>query len=77
MSYRSFSLTCRCGRAPSRIEEIGVTDEHALVIHWWCDGCQKLVYAVKSLADCWRSCPSTEADRHFDARFLESLGIRP
>ena len=60
MSYRSFSLACRCGQAPSRIEEIGVSDEHELVIHWWCDECQKVVYAVKSLSDCWRECPSKD-----------------
>ena len=77
MSYRSFSLACRCGQAPSRIEEIGVSDEHELVIHWWCDECQKVVYAVKSLSDCWRECPHQETAPDFDSRFLESLGIRP
>jgi len=76
MSYRHFSLACRCGQAPSRIEEVGVTDEKELVIHWWCDECRKLVYATKTLADCWRECPQPEPSNTFDAHFLESIGVR-
>ena len=76
MSYRHFSLACRCGQPPSRIEEVGVTDERELVVHWWCDECKKLVYATKTLADCWRECPQPEQSNSFDARFLESIGVR-
>jgi hypothetical protein len=78
MSYRHFSLACRCGEPPSRIEEVGVTDDHELVIHWWCDQCKKLVYASKTLADCWREAPATEETEiaDFDKRFLERVGIK-
>lgn len=76
MSYRHFSLECRCGEPPSRIEEVGVTDDHELVIHWWCDKCQKVVYASKSLADCWNEAPPPDPPRaDFDKRFLQDLGI--
>jgi hypothetical protein len=77
MSYRHFSLACRCGQPPSRIEEVGVTDEKELVIHWWCEECKKLVYASKTLADCWRECPAPElSSNSFDTHFLESIGVR-
>ena len=75
MSYRHFSLACGCGAAPARIEEVGVTDERELVIHWWCEDCQKVVYASKTLADCWRDCPPPEEAGNFDEHFLESIGV--
>jgi hypothetical protein len=77
MSYRHFSLACRCGQPPSRIEEVGVTDDHELVIHWWCEECQKLVYASKTLADCWNESPTPAVEQmaDFDKRFLERVGI--
>ena len=78
MSYRHFSLRCGCGAAPARIEEVGVTDERELVIHWWCEECQKVVYASKSLSDCWRDCPRPPppAPAGFDEQFLESIGVK-
>ena len=75
MRYRRFSIACQCGLPPSRIEEVGVTDERDLVIHWWCDRCKKVVYTSKSLSDCWRECPSGE-EPGFDAHFLGSIGVR-
>jgi hypothetical protein len=77
MSYRHFSLACRCGQSPSRIEEVGVTDDHELVIHWWCDQCQKLVYASKTMADCWPAVPAPPPGEmaDYDKRFLERVGI--
>jgi hypothetical protein len=57
MGYRHLSLCCKCGQAPSRIDEVGLTDDHELVIHWWCEECKRVVYASKSLADCWQDCP--------------------
>jgi len=75
MSYRHFSLRCGCGAAPARIDEVGVTDERELVIHWWCQQCQKAVYASKALSDCWRECPRAE-DAGFDEQFLESIGVK-
>jgi hypothetical protein len=76
MSYRHFSLRCGCGAEPSRIDEVGVTDERELVIHWWCEECRKTVYASKSLSDCWRECPRPEESADFDERFLESIRVR-
>jgi hypothetical protein len=80
MSYRHFSLRCGCGAAPARIEEVGVTDERELVIHWWCEECQKVVYASKSLSDCWRDCPvpprPVAEPAGYDEQFLESIGVK-
>ncbi|HKE27475.1 MAG TPA: hypothetical protein VKB88_34205 [Bryobacteraceae bacterium] len=75
MSYRHFSLQCRCGQPPSRIEEVGITDDHELVIHWWCDECNKIVYASKSLEECFAAAPPMETDANFDENFLTRLGI--
>ena len=76
MSYRHFSLSCRCGQPPARIDEVGVTDDHELVIHWWCEDCRKLVWASKPLSDCWGECPKTDERPNFDAEFLHSIGVR-
>lgn len=75
MNYRHFSLACRCGSPPARIEEVGVTDDRELVIHWWCQDCRRVVYASKSLADCWRECPKPENPEGFDQQFLASIGV--
>lgn len=88
MGYRHISLCCKCGQAPSRIDEVGLTDDHELVIHWWCDECKRVVYASKSLADCWHDCPTAEPkpqplpdpleqklEACYDSQFLQSLGI--
>jgi hypothetical protein len=61
MGYRHLSLCCKCGQPPTRIDEVGLTDDHELVIHWWCDECKRVVYASKSLAECWQDCPQSEA----------------
>ena len=88
MGYRPLSLLCRCGRAPASIDEVGLGDEHQLVIHWWCDECQRVVYASRPLLDCWRDCPAAGAtgppqypvvlagDCGYDGDFLKTLGIR-
>jgi hypothetical protein len=87
MGYRPLSLLCRCGRAPSRIDEVGLSDDHELVIHWWCEACQRVVYATRPLTECWRDCPDAgsagpprypvvqSADCGFDGDFLKDLGI--
>jgi len=86
MGYRHLSLSCKCGQTPSRIDEVGLTDDHELVIHWWCEECKRVVYASKSLADCWQDCPKPQPDSKadaleekieecFDAKFLQSVGI--
>jgi len=71
--------------APTRIDEVGLTDDHELVIHWWCEDCKRVVYASKSLADCWQDCPKAEPKQEipektlsdaFDAQFMHSIGVR-
>ena len=89
MNYRHISLECLCGQVPDRIAEVGLTDEHMLVVHWWCTHCHKVVYVSKPLTDCWRECPSTStsldnvlplANRNGyedqDAQFLRSIGVQ-
>jgi hypothetical protein len=85
MGFRKLFLQCECGRSPARIREVGLTAEHHLVIRWWCVGCKRHILLIKSLADCWRECPTPEggqevpdamADDTSDAQFLRSLGIR-
>lgn len=89
MSYRHLSLSCRCGQAPSRIDEVGLTDDHEIVIHWWCEECKRVVYASKSLSSCWpdfprdtlvaasrSEIPEETLQSAFDAQFLQQMGIR-
>lgn len=86
MGYRHISLCCKCGLTPTRIDEVGLTDDHELVIHWWCEDCKRVVYASKSLADCWQDCPKPEQPKQeipektlsdaFDAQFMQSIGVR-
>ena len=88
MKYRTLSFFCGCGQAPLRITEVGLTADHQLIIHWWCAGCKKMVYAIKPLAECWKHCPTTASSRSMviedgkfdpgaeDARFLQSLGVK-
>ncbi len=89
MGYRHISLCCKCGQTPTRIDEVGLTDDHELVIHWWCEECKRVVYASKSLAECWQDCPKDQKPQSepqpdaleekleecFDQKFLQSLGI--
>ena len=89
MNYRHLSLHCQCGEIPDRIAEVGFTDDHSMVIHWWCSKCQKVVYVAKALADCWRECPSprssldtvlhgmnSDSYEDQDAVFLRSIGVQ-
>jgi hypothetical protein len=87
MSYRHLALSCACGESPARIDEVGFTDEHDLVIHWWCSHCQRVVYTTKPLADCWQECPQPKAEtpkskpkpatyKTDDLVFLRALGIK-
>ena len=88
MGYRHLSVLCSCGSAPSHVDEVGLTDDHQLVIHWWCEECRRVVYATKPLTECWEDCPRADssgppprpvapkADSGFDGDFLKSLGIR-
>jgi hypothetical protein len=88
MGYRHLSLLCSCGRAPARIDEVGLSADRELVIHWWCDHCRRVVYASKPLRECWRDCPDAgsggppqypvlrASGGGYDDEFLKTLGIR-
>jgi hypothetical protein len=74
MSYRHLSLSCACGQTPDRIVEVGFTDHHELVIHWWCSVCNRVVCVSRPLTECWKDCPEPEIVD--DARFLQRIGVR-
>lgn len=89
MNYHHMPLHCRCGEVPESIAEVGFTEDHQLVVHWWCTRCERIVYVAKPLAECWHECPSPrlsldrvlqassgEIDGEEDARFLRSIGVR-
>lgn len=84
MKFRKLHLRCECGRLPDRIQAVGFTARHELVIQWLCRGCKRNIFVVKTLSDCWRECPtppeeqlvSEAADVNTsDRQFLRSLGI--
>jgi hypothetical protein len=85
MNFRPFHLSCECGRVPFRFKSAGLTAAHQLVIHWRCLACNRLVYVVKDLGDCWRECPRADSSgsetaaaidtKAEDSRFLRRLGI--
>lgn len=85
MRYETLRLRCECGRATSRIREVGFTADHQLVLNWKCTRCKRLVYVFKALSDCWRDCPTIQREsggpeeermNAFDVVFLRRLGIR-
>jgi hypothetical protein len=84
MKFKKLVFQCECGRSTSHIREVGLTTEHELVFRRWCPACKRHIYAVKSLADCWRECqPEAVAEElsdsvevtTSDAQFLRSVGI--
>jgi len=89
MRFRRLELVCECGHAAKSFHSVGFTSEYDLVIHWTCIACGRHAYLVKSLADCCKQCPDRDDPsavslpnvgfdtRAEDARFLQSLGIRP
>ena len=91
MDYQPLFLHCQCGEMPARIDEVGFSAAHELVIHWWCSSCNHLVHTLMPLADCWQVCPKpdvapappTPVEVPYssptgldDAGFLRSLGVR-
>lgn len=88
MKYAKLPLSCHCGRPAGQLEEVGLTENHQLVVHWRCPQCQKHLYMVKPLVDCWEACPDStttdtpefpllEGGNEFsDEAFLHSLGVR-
>ncbi|MBZ5723722.1 MAG: hypothetical protein LAP87_01890 [Acidobacteriia bacterium] len=88
MNYRHLALCCQCGTVPEHLDEVGFSDDHQLVIHWWCTACQRLVYTSKPLAECWRDCPNPASTLEAalqkleaayaaeDASFLRQMGVK-
>ena len=60
MNVELLSLACDSGHASPSLVQVALTSDHQLVFHWWCEECDEPVYAFKSLAECWRECPSNE-----------------
>jgi hypothetical protein len=81
MGYRAIPLVCFCGDRPDRILEVGLTSDQAMVIHFWCSTCNRVLFVTKGLAECAQECPAPDAEdappqaAMDDARFLQSLGI--
>jgi hypothetical protein len=80
MGYRALLLRCSCGEVPERILEVGLTSDRQIVVHFWCETCNRVFYMCKSLDECAVECPPPGEDAAMvaaaaDARFLESLGI--
>jgi hypothetical protein len=81
MSYRPIPIQCpTCGETPARIEEVGLSGDRELVIHWWCAPCKRVMNNAIALTGCWELCPppdvSPEMVERMDVRFLAALGIR-
>jgi hypothetical protein len=87
MRFRQFDLRCECGLPPAAIQQVGLSPERQLVIHWLCAGCGKAMFVVRDLADCWEDCPKSEESEAAtgpghepetpggDAGFLRRMGI--
>ena len=92
MNYRHLLVRCNCGEVPDRLAEVGFTEDHQLAVHWWCNRCQRVVYILKSLTDCWNECPAPDrsldhalstwkgqeevSEKASDEQFLRSIGVR-
>ena len=88
MKYKPLMPRCECGRPALKINEVGLTADHQLVLHWRCPACRQDAYAVKPLSDCWRDCPRDGASDSAgsgvrgtlkvdpDQEFLRALGVR-
>jgi len=87
MKSEPLSMYCECGRPASEFTQVDLTDDHQLMFRWWCDDCDKPVYSLKGLAECWRECPprdetvpSEPLDHSSmvseDLMFLGTMGIR-
>lgn len=74
--YRQIPLACECGRQPTRLREVGLTDDRQLVIYWRCSQCRRHMYIVKPLFDCLRDCAAIE-DRRPDARLTKNTSLLP
>ena len=88
MKFDPIPLHCECGCPPIRIHNVGFSPSGQLVIHWRCLACRKTMYVVKDLELAREramvrmsgedaAVATTVAERDFDRRVLQSLGIRP
>lgn len=88
MKYRKLSVICECGRTASQMKWVGCSEDHQLLLGWYCPRCGRAVTAARPLADCWRDCPmenslKTEVPVSVpavstleDKKFLHSLGVK-
>jgi hypothetical protein len=91
MTYLTLSLECECGRSATSVQEIGLTDDHQLILRWRCTKCKKYAYVLKPLEECWKECPAegeiedncagkagfTHEETQFsDAEFLQAIGVK-
>jgi hypothetical protein len=87
MRVEPVSLQCpECrSNAPIQVRRIG-TSEHRLVVHCQCAACERDIYLVQPLADCWRDYPRWEDQSSVgelindmmqepDIQFLRSMGV--
>jgi len=88
MRVQLLSLACDSGHPCSSFVQVGLSSDHQLLFHWWCEECNEAVCAYKGLADCWRDCPPKEqveiagnptaitiASAESDSAFLSAVGI--
>ena len=88
MTFKSLVFRCECGSSCSRVREVGLTPYFELAAKWFCQDCERDVYAVLSLSDCWRACPPNDDGEELneelleaalqasDEDFLQSIGVR-
>ena len=84
MKFKPVSLYCDCGgRLPGRIRQVGFTEQHQLVIRWWCPECKRTHDKVLTVSGGGSPEPEKEivetrctGTLEPDARFLHSLGVR-
>ena len=84
MEYWNIPLTCDCGKVPKFVSPPGLTADHQLLVHWHCTRCQRHVYFLKPLSDCWQVRPNSgketasamEKVSPSDRRFLRSIGVK-
>lgn len=82
MQFKSLILTCKCGAPAARLDEVGFSADHHLVVTWRCPLCKRHAYSAMPLSDCWKlgpfgretAGPGREPTVE-DEKFLRSLGV--
>ena len=60
MRFYRLPLVCKCGRAPSNVNSVGLTAARELVVHWTCPACRKHAKFVMPMTDSCRTRPQKE-----------------